>query len=274
MARIAPTRETLIALFAKSGNVCAFPGCTHELVTSRNIFVGQICHVEAANPDGQRFNPNSTDEQRRSFENLLLLCYRHHKETDDVAAYDANALRTIKHQHESKHGEKPFKVNESFLHRLESEMQLYWSEIASANSELHVALEFAVSLNVGFPATKQFAEIGAAVDRIAELLGYFAEGDASLNDELRRHLKSLGYDLAAFDAVPYFENPFFNRNWEMHALAANNAHTDLVVAVKQAEVRFLEEYAKTHPNECDALAALESAKNELHVMAVSAGYAD
>ena len=274
MARIAPTRETLIALFAKSGNVCAFPGCTHELVTSRNIFVGQICHIEAANPGGQRFSPNSTDEQRRSFENLLLLCYRHHKETDDIAAYDANALRVIKHQHESKHGEKPFKVNESFLHRLESEMQLYWNEIATANTELHVAPEFAVRLNVGLPATQQFAEIGAAVDRIAEILGYFAETDASLNEEIRLHFKSLGYDLAAFDEVSYFKNPFFNRNWEMHALAANNAHTDLVVAVKQAEVRFLEEYVKTHPNEYDALAALEAAKKELHVMAVSAGYAD
>ena len=274
MARIAPTQETLIALFAKSGNVCGFPGCTHELVTSRNIFVGQICHIEAANPGGQRFNPNSTDEQRRSFENLLLLCYRHHKETDDIAAYDADALRTIKHQHESQHGEKPFKVNESFLHRLESEMHSFWDEIATANAELHVAPEFAVRPHVGLPATQQFVEIGAAVDRLAELLGYFAETDASLNDEIRLHLKSLGYDLAAFDEVPYFKNPFFHRNWETHALAASNAHTDLVVAVKQAEVRFLEEYVKTHPNESDALAALEAAKKELHVMAVSAGYAD
>lgn len=274
MARIAPTRETLIALFAKSGNVCAFPGCTHELVTSRNIFVGQICHIEAANPGGQRFNPSSTDEQRRLFENLLLLCYRHHKETDDIAAYDANALHTIKHQHESQHGEKPFKVNESFLHRLESEMQSYWDEIAIANTELHVVPEFAVRLHVGLPATQQFVEIDAAVDRLAELLGYFAETDASLNDEIRLHLKSLGYDLAAFDEVPYFENPFFHRNWEMHALAANNAHTDLVVAIKQAEVRFIEEYIKIHHNESDALATLEAAKKELHVMAVSAGYAD
>lgn len=274
MARIAPTRETLIALFAKSGNVCAFPGCTHELVTSRNIFVGQICHIEAANPGGQRFNSSSTDEQRRSFENLLLLCYRHHKETDNIAAYDANALHAIKHQHESQHGEKPFKVNESFLHRLESEMQSYWDEIAIANTELHVVPEFAVRLHVGLSATQQFVEIDAAVDRLAELLGYFAETDASLNDEIRLHLKSLGYDLAAFDEVPYFKNPFFHRNWEMHALVANNAHTDLVVAIKQAEVRFLEEYVKTHPNESDALVTLEAAKKELHVMAVSAGYAD
>jgi hypothetical protein len=274
MARIAPTRETLIALFAKSGNVCAFPGCTHELVTTRNIFVGQVCHIEAANPGGQRFNPNATDEQRRSFENLLLLCYRHHKETDDVDTYDANALRAIKRQHESVHGEKPFKINESFLQRLEVEMQAYWNEIAVANAEEHVAPDFAVRLNVGLPAAKQFAEIGAAVDRIAELLSYFAETDTALNDEIRQHLESLGYDLAAFDSVPYFENPFSHRNWEMHALAANNALTDLVVAVKQAEVRFLEEYVRTHPNEGDALAALETAKQELHVMAGSAGYAD
>lgn len=275
MARIAPTRETLNALFAKSGNVCAFPGCTHELVTSRNIFVGQVCHIEAANPGGQRFNPNSTDEQRRSFENLLLLCYRHHKETDDFGTFDVNALRAIKCQHESIHGEKPFKINESFLHRLEAEMQVYWNEIEVANAKKnHIAPDFAVRLNVGLPATKQFAEIGASVDRIAELLSYFAETDEKLNDEIRQHLKSLGYDLAAFDAVPYFKNPFFNRNWEMHVLAANNAHTDLVVAVKQAEVRFLEEYTKMHPNESEALATLETAKQELHILAVSAGYAD
>jgi hypothetical protein len=93
MSRLAITRETLLALFAKSGNVCAFPGCTHELVTPRNLFVGQICHIEAANPGGQRFNPLSTDEDRRAFGNLLLLCYKHHRETDDVVLFDAQRLR-------------------------------------------------------------------------------------------------------------------------------------------------------------------------------------
>ncbi|WP_317201053.1 hypothetical protein [Janthinobacterium sp.] len=274
MARIAPTRETLIALFAKSGNVCAFPGCTHELVTSRNIFVSQVCHIEAANRGGQRFNPNSTDEQRRSFENLLLLCYRHHKETDDVTTYDANALYAIKNRHESIRGEKPFKINEAFLHRLEEEMQAYWNEIEVANDEKHVSPDFAVKINVGIPATRQFAEIGAVIDRILEILSHFAESDTTLNEEIRRHLKSLGYDVAAFDSVPYFKNPFFNRNWEMHALAVNNTHTNLVVALKQTEVRFLDEYVKTHPSDGESLAALETAKQKLHDMAISTGYAD
>ena len=47
-----------------------------------------------------------------------------------------------------------------------------------------------------------------------------------------------------------------------------------VVALKQAEVRFLEEYVKTHSNEGAAIATLEDAKAELRKIAVSAGYAD
>ena len=145
MARRAVTRETLIALFAKSGNVCAFPGCTHELVTSRNLFVGQICHIEAANPGGQRYNPSSTDEDRRSFGNLLLMCYRHHRETDDEAAFSAQSLRAMKSTHESKHCQKPFKVNEAFLFRLESEMETYWSELETANATIFRPSPTAVS---------------------------------------------------------------------------------------------------------------------------------
>ncbi|MEN5286261.1 hypothetical protein ABE494_10010 [Stenotrophomonas lactitubi] len=274
MARTAATRETIIALFAKSGNVCAFPGCTHELITARNVFVGQTCHIEAANPGGQRFNHNSTDEQRRSFDNLLLLCYQHHKETDDVETYDVNSLRAIKYKHESLNGKKPFKINEAFLYRFEEDMRAYWNQIDASNAGQHVAPEFSVKLNVSLSATKQFAEIGAAVDRIADLLNYFANSDRSLIEEIRSHLEILGYDLSAFDSTPYFENPFFNRNWEMHELASNNAQVDLVVAIKQAEVRFIEQYVKTNPDDGEVLAALEDAKQQLRVMAVSAGYAD
>ncbi len=67
---------------------------------------------------------------------------------------------------------------------------------------------------------------------------------------------------------------FFNRSWEVHSLAVNNVLTDLTVALKQAEVRFLAEYVKTHSNESNAIAAFEAAKKDLHEMAVSVGYAD
>jgi hypothetical protein len=274
VARIAPSRETLIALFAKSGNSCAFPGCTHELITSRNLFVGQICHIEAANVGGPRFNPNMTDEERRACGNLVLLCYKHHRETDDVTFFDVATLIQMKQSHEANRGEKPFKVNEAFLHRLEVEMKCYWDGVSNANQHLHIATEFAIQLRVGIPATEQFGELGKCVGRIRQLLEYLADCDSTLNEEIRSFLRRLGYDVAVYDAVPYFENPFFNRNWLMHALASNNAVTDLIVVLKQSEVRFLEEYVKTHPADSNAIATLETAKSELQSMAVSAGYAD
>jgi len=49
---------------------------------------------------------------------------------------------------------------------------------------------------------------------------------------------------------------------------------DLFIALKQAEVRFLEEYVKTHHSERNALERLEATKAELQAIAVSAGYVD
>lgn len=180
----------------------------------------------------------------------------------------------MKHQHESEYGQKPFKINEAFLHRLESEMQTYWRGLRDANERLHIAPEFAVQLNLGTSAVDQFTEAEKAVNRLSEILSCVANTDSQLNEEIRSHLFALGYDLAAYDDVPYHSNPFFNRNWEMHALAAPNALTNLVVVLKHAEVRFREEYIKTHPNEAAAIARLESAKDYLYKMAVSAGYSD
>lgn len=274
MARLSITRETLIALFAKSGNVCAFPGCNHELVTSRNVFVGQVCHIEAASPGGQRYNSQSTDEERRAFSNLLLLCYRHHKETDDVAVFDVQSLRNMKHEHEDRHGQKPFKVNEAFLYRLESEMEDYWSAIEHDNRNLHVFPERAVAIPIGTPASEQFADVYTSLNELSEMLNDLSMRDSVLNDEIRTHLEMLGYSLEPYDNIPYYENPFSNRNWETHALMIRNTLTALIVDLKQTEVRFLEEYAKTHSDDSAALQRLEVAKAELHQMALSCGFAD
>jgi len=48
LARLAPNTNVLRALFARSGNQCAFPGCTQPIINSKNKFIGQVCHIEAA----------------------------------------------------------------------------------------------------------------------------------------------------------------------------------------------------------------------------------
>lgn len=100
--RLAPKQDVLRELFLKSGNLCAFPSCHHLIMDADGSFVGQICHIEAAEKDGERFNPAQTNEQRRSLENLVLLCYDHHIKTNDVDAFPVGRMQQIKADHEKK----------------------------------------------------------------------------------------------------------------------------------------------------------------------------
>ena len=129
MSRLAPKTETLRALFARSGNQCAFPGCPQPLVNAKHKFVGQVCHIEAAMPGAQRYNANSNDENRRSYGNLLLFCYPHHIETNDVEEYPVERLINIKNDHERLFEKSSFKIDESELYKLFVEMEKYWSDI-------------------------------------------------------------------------------------------------------------------------------------------------
>ena len=99
--RLAPTPETIRRLFSLSGNLCYFRGCHNIMINSSGDFIGQVCHIEAAMTGGERFNKNMSNEERRSFDNLVLLCYEHHITTDDVETYDVKSLKDMKHNHES-----------------------------------------------------------------------------------------------------------------------------------------------------------------------------
>jgi hypothetical protein len=72
--RLPPTQETIKKLFALSGNQCAFPNCIKVIISSKGNVVGQVCHISAADEGGPRFDPAQSNEQRRAFDNLLLMC--------------------------------------------------------------------------------------------------------------------------------------------------------------------------------------------------------
>ncbi len=85
-----------------SGNQCALPSCNITLLSSGSeINFSNICHIEAAEPGGQRYNTKSNDDYRRSYENLMLLCANHHLETNDVAKYTEAILLEMKKNHEA-----------------------------------------------------------------------------------------------------------------------------------------------------------------------------
>ena len=60
VTRLKPSRATIRRLFAHSGNLCAYPECRNLMIDKNGDLIGQICHIESAMPNRERFNPNMT----------------------------------------------------------------------------------------------------------------------------------------------------------------------------------------------------------------------
>lgn len=276
MARLAPNTDVLRALFARSGNQCAFPGCTQPLINAKNKFIAQVCHIEAASEGGERYNSNGDSEYRRSYENLLLLCYPHHIETNDVDEYPVERLLQLKREHEQMFIKSDFKLDEAELYKLSFEMEKYWFDIDRLNKLDHIFIDSGLAMDV--KGDRSFFDVIAsaydAVNGIENLLELLHKSDNSLKVDFEVLLVKKGISPELFNDIPYYENPFDNRNWESHNLGTPNWLQRLRIDLVHLEVKYLEEYLKTHSSDVKAKASFEKAKEELKEFAKTAIHVD
>lgn len=142
--RKSPSQNTVKRLFALSGNQCAFPSCAERLIGDNGEILGEICHIEGANPGGERYNASQTDDERAAFENLILLCQKHHTVTDDTKTYTVQALRKMKSEHESKPATKSLAISDDQANKAIAasdtappvELKIGYSSL-SINAQLH-----------------------------------------------------------------------------------------------------------------------------------------
>ena len=91
------TQKTVKILFARSKNRCAYPECYNAIVDNDGTVLGDICHINAAKPKGPRYDENQTPEARDGYENLVLMCKKHHKLIDaNVQKYTSGVLLQYK----------------------------------------------------------------------------------------------------------------------------------------------------------------------------------
>ncbi|EKD25227.1 MAG: hypothetical protein ACD_80C00101G0003 [uncultured bacterium (gcode 4)] len=113
------TRKTLRRLDTLSGNLCAKPGCLQGLIAEDGkTIISQICHIEAAQEGGPRFNHEMSDDQKRDYPNLILLCDEHHKIIDsklNEGEYSVDTLKSWKFEHEKKIIQQKLERNPSIL---------------------------------------------------------------------------------------------------------------------------------------------------------------
>lgn len=99
-------------LWARSGDECAFPGCTQRLTmlpngsgesSSRPVVVGQEAHIVAEEDNGPRGDPSMPVSERNAYPNLILLCPTHHTliDKDRGIHFSVAELLRMKADHEA-----------------------------------------------------------------------------------------------------------------------------------------------------------------------------
>ena len=193
--RLPPTPNTLRELYLKSGNRCAFPGCNEALFNATGNFVAQVCHIEAAMPGGERFNANQTNEQRRQFSNLVLLCYVHHVETNDTGMFKVDRMQRIKADHELLFSDVVGKLSDSVKDQTKLLTSVFPTNLRRLNQILgwnHSDSELSAMLGELLPFLKRYANLPKPTREFLAILidrGSRGEGRSDLDvaaDEARQ----------------------------------------------------------------------------------------
>jgi hypothetical protein len=99
-----PIPESTVKQLYGTATTCAYPTCNEPLLRSVEgvatpLLNSRIAHICAASPQGPRYNQEMDDEDRRAFDNLILLCLPHAEEIDLkmlVGRYPVETLRQWK----------------------------------------------------------------------------------------------------------------------------------------------------------------------------------
>lgn len=170
MNRLNPGLTVIKALFAKSKNLCAFPQCNAEMVTDDNIIVGQICHIESPEEGGPRFNPTKTKESLRAYENLMLMCYKHHKIIDThVDQYPVSKLVEIKKRREES-SLPDYEPPPSVIQQAVLGLNAYLTRLEYVSKQRQDRLEVAVDFKNDIPISELGQEVLAGLAKLEKIV--------------------------------------------------------------------------------------------------------
>jgi hypothetical protein len=241
--RKSPNAGTLRHLFVLSGNECAYPECNHPIFNDDGLYIAQLCHIHAAEKGGQRFNQNQTDEERRSSDNLLFMCHRHHKETDHMTA---DELKKIKIEHEAQFTEKGREATQNMIRQVLFEIDNYWDRLSRKTfnlQDLKIERDFGKGIFALLEELEEhFQRVMSYCDACAD-----SDNDQKLQEDMALLLTKAGINMELLEQVPYYENPFINRNWELHNIGRPNFNSHFKLILHQLRVKITEELLISDP---------------------------
>ena len=144
---MAITAKSIKLLWANAAGICSFDGCNERLTVEQAAefaphTLGEMAHIKGNKPGSNRYDANQSDEERDSYENLILLCPTHHTLIDKP---ENESYYTVEKLHEMK-----IKHEESILNRLTMQ------EIDNIEQLLD---ELSVLLSENYQAWKQYGPL-------------------------------------------------------------------------------------------------------------------
>lgn len=151
-------KETIDKGFFRTSFKCNKPSCRCSLIEQADnqkgyILLADACHICAASEGGPRYDPNMTNEERGSYDNLIIMCKTHAWEIDhDETKYPVELLKQWKKEAEE-YADYERKQNNYFtkeLLELEAELDILWN-----NCEIALLKEKLTQFNSSFGVEKE-----------------------------------------------------------------------------------------------------------------------
>lgn len=261
--------KTLRLLYAHSGNCCAFEGCHLPIFEDDGTLTGECCHIEAYSSNGPRYNDRQTNEDRNGYDNLVLMCHRHHKIIDShPEQYTVEKLKSIKDSHENQYKAQQLEATDIMLKQLQKDSEKYWSALKLIDDADDTGFKMELGDNDSCSLLKDIKEL---YEGLQSAIDSITESSQNLQNDIKTECEKCGIDYNLFDTIPYYNNSLENRDWEIVNLSFPNHMTMLKIRYYQLCVNLLEKLVVYNQ---DYFELLNECKKELSRSHKSAYYVD
>lgn len=123
-------------LWANAAGRCSFTDCEERLTVEQAAqaaphTLGEMAHIKGKKEGSNRYDKSQTDEQRDSYENLILLCPNHHTLIDkpeNKNIYSFDILVKMKIAHENNISKRLAVEDFSSIEKLKDRIAIYLAE--------------------------------------------------------------------------------------------------------------------------------------------------
>ena len=133
---MAISEKAIKLLWSNAAGRCSFTDCNERLTVEQAAHsaphtLGEMAHIKGKKKGSNRYDGTQTDEQRDSYENLILLCPNHHTLIDkpeNEEIYTVDILLEMKIDHEAFISKRLDSVKISNIDELKDEISICLSE--------------------------------------------------------------------------------------------------------------------------------------------------